>query len=211
METALLDKTKCQVVECKFSDIRHIFENFHYKKGHMGGGISMCFAMFLNGKLVGGSVLGKPRHEKKYKNCIDIRRMACLDDSPTNSESYFLGKVIKWITNNTDYNFVLSYSDTTQGHNGTIYKASNFRNIGLTSPTKYIDWNGIIYHPRSLTIDRDYSYRMRQAVSDGEAIIKTGLPKIIWIYDIKRKTRSLNNNQPRPFLNIKNINNITLL
>ena len=32
----------------------------------MGGGISKCFAMYINDKLVGGSVLGKPRHEKKY-------------------------------------------------------------------------------------------------------------------------------------------------
>lgn len=205
-----LDKSKCYVVECKFSDIRHIFENFHYKKGHMGGGISMCFAMFLDGEMVGGAVLGRPRHEKKYKNCIDIRRMACLDKSPMNSESYFLGQVIKWITNNTDYSYVLSYSDTTQGHNGTIYKASNFRNIGLTTATKYVDWNGIIYHPRSLSIDRAYSYAMREAVKDGTAIIKTGLPKIIWLYDIKRKVRSLNNNQPKPFMQINAINQVSL-
>ena len=66
----VLDKSKCEVYECKFSDIRHILEGFHYKKGHMGGGISMCFAMFLNGKLVGGSVLGKPRHEKSIKTAL---------------------------------------------------------------------------------------------------------------------------------------------
>ena len=185
-----LDKKLCEIKICRFKDIRHIFEEFHYKKGNMGGGISICFAMFLNGNLVGGSVLGKPRHEKKYKNCIDIRRMACLDISPCNSESYFLGQIIKHVTCNTDYNFVLSYSDMTVGHNGTIYKASNFKEIGLTTPTKFVDWNGKIYHPRSLTIDRDYSYKMREAVKTGEALIKTGLPKIIWIYEINKKHRN---------------------
>ena len=186
----LLDKSLCSIYECKFKDIRHIFEEFHYKKGHMGGGISMCFAMCMNGEIVGGSVLGKPRHERKYKNCIDIRRMACLDSSPKNSESYFLGQVIKWIKQNTDYNHVLSYSDTTQGHMGTIYKASNFRSIGLTSKTKYVMWNGIMYHPRSLSVDRDYSYRMRAAVKTGEAQILEGLPKVIWMYDVLRKSRN---------------------
>ena len=185
-----LDKKLCEIKICRFKDIRHIFEEFHYKKGNMGGGISICFAMFLNGNLVGGSVLGKPRHEKKYKNCIDIRRMACLDSSPCNSESYFLGQIIKHVTCNTDYNFVLSYSDMTVGHNGTIYKASNFKEIGLTTSTKFVDWNGKIYHPRSLTIDRDYSYKMREAVKTGEALIKTGLPKIIWIYEINKKHRN---------------------
>lgn len=184
-----LDKTKCTIKICKFSDIRQIFENFHYKKGHMGGGISVCFAMYVENKLVGGSVLGKPRHEKKYKNCIDIRRMACLDESPYNSESWFLGQIVQWVKKNTDYEHVLSYSDMTVGHIGTIYKAANFKEIGETTPTKYVEWNNKVYHPRSLTIDRDYSYKLRDAVKEGTALIKTGLPKKIWMFSIARKKR----------------------
>jgi hypothetical protein len=185
-----LDKKRCKIKTCKFNDIRHIFEEFHYKKSHIGGGISICFAMFMDDKLVGGSVLGKPRHEKKYKNCIDIRRMACLDSSPCNSESYFLGQIIKFITCNTDYENVLSYSDMTVGHSGTIYKASNFKEIGMTTPTKYVEWEGKIYHPRSLSIDRDYSYRMREGIKLGTAILKTGLPKRIWLYPINKNKKN---------------------
>jgi len=185
----MLDKNRCEIFICNFNDIRHIFNDFHYKKDSIGGGISVCFAMFLDGKLVGGSVLGKPRHEKKYKNCIDIRRMACIDDSPKNSESWFLSQIIRWCATNTNYDFVLSYSDKTVGHNGTIYKAANFKNIGETTPTKYIDWNGKIYHPRSLSIERPYSYKLREAIKEGSAIINEGLPKIIWIYEISKKLK----------------------
>jgi hypothetical protein len=185
-----LDKKQCKIMLCEFANISHIFKDFHYKSDNMGGGISVCFAMFIGNKLVGGSVLGKPRHEKKYKNCIDIRRMACLDESPCNSESYFLGQIIKWISCNTDYDNVLSYSDLTVGHVGTIYKASNFKLVGETTPTKYVEWNGKTYHPRSLTIDRDYSYKMREAVKTGEAVIHTGLPKKIWMYKINYKNRN---------------------
>jgi hypothetical protein len=184
-----LDKSKCQIRICQFSDIRNIFEKYHYKKGAMGGGISVCFAMFIDGILVGGSVIGKPRHEKKYKNCIDIRRMALVDSAPCNSESWFLSQIIKWLASNTDYDFVLSYSDKTVGHSGTIYKAANFKSIGETTPTKYILWNGKTYHPRSLSIDRPYSYLLREAVKTGDAIIKTGLPKTIWIYEISCKLK----------------------
>lgn len=159
----------------------------------MGGGISVCFAMYIENKLVGGSVLGKPRHEKKYKNCIDIRRMACLDESPYNSESWFLGQIVQWVKKNTDYEHVLSYSDMTVGHIGTIYKAANFKEIGETTPTKYVEWNNKVYHPRSLTIDRDYSYKLRDAVKDGTALIKTGLPKKIWMFSIVRKKRKIIN------------------
>lgn len=184
-----LDKTKCKISICEFNDIRHIFKEYHYKKDAMGGGISACFAMFIDGSLVGGSVLGKPRHENKYKNCIDIRRMACLDLAPCNSESWFLSQIIKWCASNTDYNYVLSYSDMTVGHSGTIYKAANFKQIGETTPTKFVEWNGRTYHPRSLSIDRPYSYELRDAVREGKAIIKTGLPKIIWLYEISDKLK----------------------
>ena len=189
MDKKYLNKKECKILACSFSDISHIFEDYHYKKSHIGGGISICFAMFINDILVGGSVLGKPRHEKKYKNCIDIRRMACIDDAPCNSESYFLGQIIKWITCNTDYEFVLSYSDLTVGHQGTIYKASNFKEIGLTSESKYVEWKGKTYHPRSLSIERDYSYRMREDLKNGNAVLKTGLPKKIWIYEINKNLK----------------------
>ena len=189
MNTNKLNKKDCEMQLCNFSDIRHIFEDFHYKKGHMGGGISQCFAMLMNNELVGGSVLGKPRHENKYENCIDIRRMACLDDAPHNSESWFLGSILKYFLANTNYNGVLSYSDLTVGHIGTIYKATNFVETGKTSPTKYVEWKDKVYHMRSLTIDRPYSYEMRKAVRDGTAIVKTGEPKIIWMYDLKGRRK----------------------
>ena len=189
MSEGKLDKTKCEIRTCRFADIRHIFEEYHYKKGAMGGGISVCFAMFIDGLLVGGSVMGKPRHEKKYKNCIDIRRMACIDDAPCNSESWFLSQIIKWCASNTDYNYVLSYSDKTVGHSGTIYKAANFKNIGETTPTKYVEWKGKRYHPSCLSIERPYSYELREAVKTGDAIVQTGLPKIIWLYEISNKLK----------------------
>lgn len=53
-----LDKSYCKIVECRFSDIRHIFEEFHYKKGNMGGGISMCFAMWMG--------ITTPSHETRH-------------------------------------------------------------------------------------------------------------------------------------------------
>lgn len=184
-----LNKLDCSIRTCQFSDIRHIFEKYHYKKSAMGGGISVCFSMFINNQLVGGSVLGKPRHEKKYKNCIDIRRMACVDSAPINSESWFLSQIMKWCGSNTNYDYVLSYSDKTVGHNGTIYKAVNFENVGETAPTKQVEWNGKTYHPRSLSNNRPYSYDLREAVKTGQAVIKTGLPKLIWIYKISKKLK----------------------
>ena len=43
MSEGKLDKTKCEIRTCRFSDIRHIFEEYHYKKGAMGGGDKRMF------------------------------------------------------------------------------------------------------------------------------------------------------------------------
>lgn len=186
-EGNVLNSNDCVVMRCSFADISHIFKKFHYKGDAMGGGISFCFAMFIHDQLVGGSVTGLPRHQDKYKNAIDIRRMALLDSSPTNSESFFLGQIIRFIASNTSHKFVLSYSDFSVGHEGTIYRAANFKKIGETAPTKWIEWNGKTYHMRSLTIERPYSYALREAVKNGEALICTGLVKSIWLYEISKK------------------------
>ena len=179
-----------KVKECRFKDIRHIFEQFHYKGGHMGGGITLCLGAYYKSECLAGVVVGKPRHNKKYSDgceCVEIRRMACIDELPKNSESWLLSKTIWWLKNHTTINRVISYSDQSVGHKGTIYKAANFKLIGKTSPSKHVFWKGKRYHPRSLTIDRPYSYKMRAGLKTGETVVTTGAPKLIFEYIIKRK------------------------
>ena len=45
-------------------------------------------------------------------------------------------------------------------------------------------WQGRKYHPRSLTVDRAYSRRLRADLEQGLAYIETGKPKTVWVYDI---------------------------
>ncbi len=175
---------------CQFSDVRKVFETFHYKGGHMGGGISWCFRLHKGGITYGGAVVGKPRHGNKYVGSVEIRRMACTEDAPKNSESYFLSKIIWWIRKNTEIKSVLSYADASVGHKGIIYKAANFKRIGETAPTKHVYWNGVRYHPRSLTIERPYSHKLRAAVKSGEALVTIEKPKSVWIYEIKSADNS---------------------
>lgn len=176
-----------RIAPCEFSDIRHIFENFHYKGGHMGGGISICFGLYDESRLVGGAVLGKLRQEQAYSKhgkTIEIRRMACLDEAPKNTESFFLSKVIWYVRKNKLADTIISYADKSVGHKGTIYKAANFKYEGETAPSKHVIWKGVLYHPRSLSIDRDYSRRIQAALKTGEASIVESEPKSIWIYKI---------------------------
>ena len=176
-------------VECRFSDIWHIFHEYHYKKEHMGGGITVCLGAKYDGFFLAGVVVGKLRHDKKYSaelESVEIRRMACVDELPKNTESWLLSQTIKWLKKHTSIIRVISYSDKSVGHIGTIYKSANFTIIGKTNPSKHVFWKGKRYHPRSLTIDRPYSYEMRKGIESGETIIETGEPKLIFEFIIKR-------------------------
>lgn len=185
--TSPLQIKSFRVHPCAFKDIRHIFEGFHYKGGHMGGGISFCMAVWSDGRIVGGAVIGNPRHMKKYEGALEIRRLAMLDAAPTNSESWFLGQILRYMKKNTKATYALSYADRSVGHKGTIYKAANFKHVGDTSPSKHVFWNGVRYHPRSLTIDRPYSYALREAVKTGEAVVETGEAKAIYVFNLSPK------------------------
>lgn len=179
-----------RVKECMFEDISHIFRDYHYKRDNMGGGIMLCLSLVWNCTIIGGVVVGKLRHDAAYstdkRKCIELRRMACIDDAPKNTESYFLSKVIWFLRKHTDIDEVISYSDLSVGHVGTIYKAANFKLLGETAPSKHVFWKGKRYHPRSLTIDRAYSYQLREALKNGEATVEIGKPKLIYSYKIVR-------------------------
>ena len=62
-----------------------------------------------------------------------------------------IGKALKWIKQNTNYKLILSYADTKQGHDGVIYKATNFIHLGMTSESRALVADGEIYHARMLT------------------------------------------------------------
>lgn len=177
--------------EGKFSEFAKLLKKYHYKSSKMGGGISHHLVLEYKNKIYGGIVIGKMRHANKYdENAVELRRMVLHPDCPKNTASYFLSKTIWWLKNNTEVSIVLTFADQTVGHIGTCYKAANFQFVKETPPTMHVLWKGLRYHPRSLTIDRPYSYEMREAVKTGEAIIERGKPKILYKYEIKRTSKS---------------------
>ena len=176
----------------KFGDFSELLSKYHYKSSKIGGGISFHLILKYNGKVYGGIVIGKMRHEKSYnKKAVELRRMVLHPDCPKNTASYFLSKTIWWLKNNTNISIVYTFADQSVGHTGTCYKAANFNFVKETPPSSNVLWKGLIYHPRSLTIDRPYSYKLREAVKSGEAKIKKGKPKILFKYEIKRKNEKV--------------------
>ena len=85
------------------------------------------------------------------KDCvIELHRLHILDGTPKNTESHFVASCLKLLhKDRPEIKAVISFSDMTEGHHGTIYRACSFYQCGQTDEaTFYLDERGRLRHPR---------------------------------------------------------------
>jgi len=191
--------------------IQEFIEHYHYS--HSCNGIQglECFALFAPGKfsiprMVGAmmyAIPSMPNTAKAYNpihpdKCIELRRLVCLDESPKNSESFFIAKTIKWLRQNTDYEVIVSFADKQHGHTGVIYRASNFEFLGETGAGRILMVDGKEYHSRSLSQPiKPYSriIRARWEAKDPDVFFVKRKSKVKYVYylnkGIKKKIKRL--------------------
>lgn len=136
---------------------QYIIKN-HYSHG-CHNAPSPCYGLFDKDNLIGVLMFATPCSENvrasifgsEHKDMvIELHRLHVLDVTPRNTESWFISRCLQLLKKDKPrVKAVISFSDTTQGHNGTIYQATNFYFIGKTTPcTFYLDENNRLRHPR---------------------------------------------------------------
>ena len=178
--------------------VRDFIEQHHYSHNINGLMSSYCFAMYdQQQQMVGAMIYGKlgmANAWKKYGDSIDevmeLRRLVLVDDTPKNSESYFIGRTLRWLKVNTAVTTIVSYADPNYGHSGVIYRATNFEHAGMTAPGKVIIWNGKKYHDKAIRTKykgelKPFAKRLKQALEDGEAHYAKQLPKHIYVKNLR--------------------------
>ena len=181
---------------------RDFIEKWHYSRNVNGLRISQVFGLFHEKNLIGAMIygaLGMANQWKKYakeeSKVVELKRLCCIDKTPKNTESYFIGKTLRWMKQNSAFDLVVSYSDTFYGHEGTIYKASNFKHCGMTTKGKVIDYDGRFYHDkciRTYYVDKTgikkvkpFAQRIKSALETGDAKYVQMPEKHIYIYPLK--------------------------
>lgn len=183
------------------SDVKEFIEKWHYSKSINGLRISHCFGLFYETDgvetMIGAMVYGKFAMSgvwKKYgeteDDSLELRRLAMIDSTCRNAESYFISQTLKWIKNNTNVKVIISYADAFHGHEGIIYKASNFTNIGMTSKSRMIEYQGKLYHDKTIRskhkgVLKPYAQRIVDALKKGDAKYIETPPKTIYEYKIR--------------------------
>ena len=181
--------------------VRKFLKKWHYSD-YVNIQAKHTFCLFKNGKfdipeMIGvciytrpaGPSAGQTYYPEAPDRVLELRRLCLIDETPKNAESYFVGRTLRWLRQNTDWEFVISYADEEQGHKGVIYKASNFKYLGKTSSGKKLEVDGKSFHIRTLSmLDRPYGVeinRRYKAKDKGVKVIET-LPKNIYTYPLKK-------------------------
>lgn len=184
----------------QFESARPFLRRWHYDP-YVNVQAKYCFGLFRPGlfdlpELVGvcvytppaGIAAGKTYCPEAPDKVIELRRLACIDDTPKNTESFFVSKTLKWLKKNTEYKVVISYADPEHGHTGVIYKATNFQLVGRTAPGTTFEFGGKKYHARTASMkQRPYGRRIADLIKEkSELISKVKLePKYIYRYNLR--------------------------
>ena len=193
------------VEHCERNEIRDFVETWHYSKNINGLSCAHNFKLLYDGHIIGACIFGKiamagvwKKYAENGEDLIELRRLCCIDETPKNTESYFVGKCLNWLKNNTDIKTVISYSDLTYNHTGIIYKASNFELVGQTLPGKVIMYQDKRYHDKTIRTMykgqlKPYAQRIKDALETGEAYYTDTKSKNIYIYDLESKRKHYKN------------------
>ena len=143
-------------IPCKMA--KEYITTHHYSHG-CHNAPSPCYGLFDGELLIGCLMFATPCSENvrasvfgaEYKsNVTELHRLHILDGTPKNTESYFIARCLKLQRKDKpQIHGIVSFSDLTVGHAGTIYKATNAFRVGQTGKAIfYIDENGRLRHPR---------------------------------------------------------------
>ena len=95
---------KYKVKFCDRKYIKDFIETWHYSKNVNGLKSNYCFALMDNDNLIGAMMYGQiamanvwKKYSEKEKDLIELRRLCCIDNTPKNTESYFIGFTLRWL------------------------------------------------------------------------------------------------------------------
>jgi len=184
--------TDLRVESCSRSDVKDFVEKWHYSQSINGVNSTLCFRVVLRGAVVGAAIFGAPGMPQvaaKYSNSgkyhlLELRRFVMIDDLPPNNESYVLARMLK-MCKDAGIDRILSYADPSFGHQGIIYQATGFKNLGTTGARNDVVWNGKKYPRRNLgQVHRPFHKELNEALRRGEAQRVRTPGKIIYVKDL---------------------------
>lgn len=181
-DTEPFDLKDVTVDDATRHESRDFLNSFHYA-GHGRGG-KLHVSAKLGGKVIAmAKFAGVVRNEvatsmgSNPSAVLELDRF-CIHPSfhRKNFASWTLSRAVKMAFSMFPHvQTVVSFADMTYGHFGTIYKASNWTELGKVKPDySYVDGSGFIMHKKTL-----YNRAVKMGMTESEYATKHGYSKVV--------------------------------
>ena len=117
------------------TDLDKFISSIHYL-GYTPPGAKLRLGILENGLwCIGAMMWGRPTSRNLNQDkVLELTRFVCKDDTEPFVESKALGLARKWIRKHyPKIKLLLAYSDPDQNHDGGIYEADNWCDLGKTN------------------------------------------------------------------------------
>ncbi len=140
-----------EVRNCPLGMAKHLVRTFHYAKGCSNTAVySHGLYRKSDGRLMGAALWLPPTriccesvNKENWTKVLSLSRLVCLPDCPKNAASFLIGGSIKLIENEGRFISLVTYADEYREHTGAIYKATNWKYVGVTAAyPKWVDASG---------------------------------------------------------------------
>jgi GNAT superfamily N-acetyltransferase len=164
LQTAEFDFSDLIIREINSAETKTFLDLYHYLGKDRGG---KAFGAFHDDLLIAAIVFSPPLRQNTAGQfeLVDgeVRELSRLCIHPSYHKKNFASWLIKRAMKQIKCKLVIAYADTTVGHDGGIYKASNFKLHHIVpSDYWYVDTSGYVMHKRTL-YGRAKSLKMTEA------------------------------------------------
>ncbi len=168
----------------------------HYSESYQSLKQRVYFCLYDGPMLIGMAVYGQAvsRHLNS-DSVLELRRFCLIDETPRNTESWFLSRTLKHIRKTMpEVKNIITYADPNWGHDGTIYKATNFKFEGEEkSPNPRVvvlNESGKVHtirelYAKSKGIYTESAMKLQKLVDVGDAKVYNVMKKLKYSYELK--------------------------
>jgi len=187
------------IIRVSSSVAKDLIVKYHYS--HTWSRCKYAIGLTKNDSLVGVAVYGSPvgrlavqsiSSEIKQGEVLELTRLWINDSERKNAESWFISKTIQWLKkHDTQIRVLISYADPSQGHDGGIYRASNWLhqgNIDGTHSFSYRIGNKRIHARAAGSIYGTNDLKTLQSII-GDIKIANNQQKIRYLYILDTKNK----------------------
>lgn len=124
--------------------LRDLIRRYHYTRSVTNAGTLFCARRRRDGAIVGGAVYLPPPRGAAVRwaltdpsRTIHLSRLVVAPGEPQNLAGMIIAASLRAIEKDGRYDTVITFADQSEGHTGTVYRATNAIACGVSRPAIY--------------------------------------------------------------------------